>query len=195
MATTTTNTTYSVIADTLTTESGISIEGGSLHVYNDELKVHLNGALKTVATTDIVPTSYTETIVNISSAQILAMGSSPVELLPAPGAGKYYDIDKVILEYTHVTTAYSATDEYVDFNYGNLPFCSLTSLIGISSNNAQIVNSLVNNYDSITVGGLVVINTPINQSVIFGTLSGNDPTLGDGTLRVKIYHKTITFGA
>jgi hypothetical protein len=36
---------------------------------------------------------YTETIVNISSAQILAMGTTPIELLPAPGVGKYYEFD------------------------------------------------------------------------------------------------------
>lgn len=46
-------------------------------------------------------------VVNISSAQILTLGSSPVTLLTAPGANKYYDVKKVIVEYTYGTVEYA----------------------------------------------------------------------------------------
>jgi hypothetical protein len=35
------------------------------------------------------------------------MGSTPKLLLAAPGSGLYYDIDKIVLEYTYGTIAYS----------------------------------------------------------------------------------------
>ena len=45
------NTAYAVQVDTLETESNISIEDGVLHVYDGELKVHLNNEIKTLVTT------------------------------------------------------------------------------------------------------------------------------------------------
>jgi len=44
----TTNTAYIVQVDTLESESGVSIENGVLHVYDNKLKVHLNGAIQEV---------------------------------------------------------------------------------------------------------------------------------------------------
>ena len=48
---------------------------------------------------------FTEKIINITSAQILTLGT-PIELLPAPGAGKYYVIDRIQMEYSFRTAAY-----------------------------------------------------------------------------------------
>jgi hypothetical protein len=42
------NTAYEVQADTVESESGISIENGVFHVYDNKLKVHLNGAIQEV---------------------------------------------------------------------------------------------------------------------------------------------------
>jgi hypothetical protein len=53
------------------------------------------------STTNYAPL-YQYAEVYISSAQILKMGSNPIELLPAPGVDKYYDFDCIILEYTKV---------------------------------------------------------------------------------------------
>ena len=46
--TNTINTAYLVQADTLESESNVSIENGVLHVHNNKLKVHLNGAIQEV---------------------------------------------------------------------------------------------------------------------------------------------------
>jgi hypothetical protein len=133
---------------------------------------------------------YTETIVNISSAQILAMGTSPIELLPAAGAGKYYDIDKVVIEYTHVSTAY--TSNYIMLiNDGGNPL----SYSQFSNSNSFVELTLNQTFVDVVEGvGLSQMNT-LNQALVLTTYDGVSPTLGDGTMRVKIYHKTITFGA
>jgi uncharacterized protein YegL len=133
---------------------------------------------------------YTETIVNISSAQILAMGTTPIELLPAAGAGKYYDIDKVVIEYTHVSTAY--TSNYIMLiNDGGNPL----SYSQFSNSNSFVELTLNQTFVDVVEGvGLSQMNT-LNQALVLTTYDGVSPTLGDGTMRVKIYHKTITFGA
>jgi hypothetical protein len=132
---------------------------------------------------------YTETIVNITSAQILAIGTTPVTLLPAPGSGMYYDIDKVIIEYTHNTNAYTSSDYLmmlgVDAAYA-YPHPNLIT---------SAKNMVVKFSPSLTTGLGAVYADEINTSVSLTTEAASNPTLGDGTLRVKIYHKTITFGA
>ena len=40
------NTAYNVQTDILESESNISVENGTLHVYNDKLKVHLQNTIK-----------------------------------------------------------------------------------------------------------------------------------------------------
>jgi hypothetical protein len=140
---------------------------------------------------------YTETIVNIPSAQILAMGTTPIELLPAAGVGKYYDIEKVILEYTNVTTAYSLAIDYLQIEYNNNTYANLNKSIITQSDNALdiIKNGQENDGTSevnFTYGNSGMLNQNVRLKVYN---SSTNPTLGDGTLRVKIYHKTITFGA
>ena len=44
------NTSYQVRCDILESESNVSIENGTMHVYDNKLKVHLNNAIKTVVT-------------------------------------------------------------------------------------------------------------------------------------------------
>ena len=44
------NTAYNVRCDVLDSENNISVENGSMHVYDNKLKVHLNNEIKTVVT-------------------------------------------------------------------------------------------------------------------------------------------------
>lgn len=49
------NTTYAVQPDVVTTESGLTIEQGTLHVINNKLKVHLDGQIKEVVIIPVPP--------------------------------------------------------------------------------------------------------------------------------------------
>jgi hypothetical protein len=133
---------------------------------------------------------YAETIVNISSAQILTMGTSPIELLPAAGIGKYYDIDKIIIEFSKGSIPYvfENLDSLRFLGYGVFDADILTSSPFDFSFNPNGKGISPNN---IAIGQVMLVNFPITLSVV----SGMNPTDGNGTLRVKIYHKTITFGA
>lgn len=134
---------------------------------------------------------YTETIVNISSAQILSMGSSPVQLLPAAGAGNYYDW-YVELEFTANSTPYTYSESYISVLGNNSVFFS-ECLTGGADAQYILKPSLELN-DSVE-GINYTLGLALNQALLLKGYNSTNPTLGDGTMRVKVYHKTITFGA
>ena len=134
--------------------------------------------------------SGTTTTVNITSAQILAMGATPVGLLPAPGVGMYYDIERVILEYTHVTTAYTLAD-FIAI-YGNQTTYGLIYDSLISTAESMVYTfSPIGASDNTGAG----YAEKLNKSVVLSTVTGADPTDGDGTLKAIITYTVRTFGA
>ena len=123
---------------------------------------------------------------------IKGMGSTPIELLPAPGAGLYYEWS-VRLEYTHVTTAYTLSDPYI---YLDAPFVLISkNLITVGANSyIHLTSSNVDSSESVE-GVAYKFPSSLNQSVVLSTYNNTNPTLGDGTLRAIITYTTRTFGA
>lgn len=153
------------------TASQIRQDGGNWHYY--------------------VPYQYTE--VDISSAEILAMGTTPVELLPAPGVGEYYDIDKIIFEYNHNTSAYTVISELLISGLGLNGFDSYIWIAqSILSQGANVVTVINPNVHEGSSGSALGGNFVGTDSVEFTSL--NNPTDGDGTLKVKIWYRIMTFG-
>ena len=145
---------------------------------------------------DLETPTYTE--VAISSAQILNMGSTEIELLPALLTTEYYDISKLLLEYTNVTTPYS-------INIGDNPsiyFDGVQTLQGLD------INILTSGNTSVTtiLPGAYSINTSFLPSrtlsgpqlgggnLMMSTWNNDNPTGGDGTILAKIWYKVRTFG-
>lgn len=130
-------------------------------------------------------TIYTE--VSISSAQIKAMGTTPIELLPAPGAGSYLEIDKCILEYTAGATAYVFG---IASNFG-------VRLGGSTVGSEYGVGTLGNTSDNIMI--FSTSHSPStyleNRSLVITNEDSDDPTLGDGTILAKIWYKVRTLGS
>jgi hypothetical protein len=155
---------------------------------------------------------YTETIVNISSTEttysdgrplvasgILAMGDTPIELLPDPGVGNYYDVDKVVIENVVGGLQYQLNnDNFLQLQInGNNAYFSPAVLF---EPHQTFVVWTGESYRIIDLTGDGDIVTIMSEQNVFGnpmqlsTLTGN-ATDGTNGLRVKIYHKTITFGA
>lgn len=164
----------------------------------------MDGNLELLYTQSLTPSDgYSYAEVFISSSQILAMGTTPVELLPTLDLNEYYEIDKILFEYTHVTTGYTS-DLYT----------ILTGQIGTASEFAIITNTLLNNIggfnhilevrknntytESSETGGSAVLWDPMvmrnEQAVYLTTYSGGNPTGGDSTLRAIIKYKIREFG-
>lgn len=143
----------------------------------------------------------TTTVVNISSAQILAMGTTPVELLPTPGAGKYYDIEKIILEYTYVTTAYTLGDvtRFRIIDSGGMQYTHSDALILTELQSCFAICDMLTPFGIVSTyeitQGYGYVNSSFEIKTVNDLGQATDPTLGDGTIRAIITYTVRTFGA
>lgn len=133
--------------------------------------------------------SYAE--VAISSAEILTLGSSAVTLLPAPGADEYYDIKDLIIESTGGTTPYTLADPTLMIQIdGEYSYIDKNIINGGGVSFAKISTAVYSSADS-------YIHTAVqstNSAVTITTDNGADPTVGNGTLLVKIWYVLRTIG-
>lgn len=179
----------------------------SIDTVNDLITIQ-NDLIALEATVDALPAAPTTTVVNISSAQILAMDTTPIELLPAPGVNKYYDIEKVILEYTYGTSIYDvSSNTWVRCYFSSLGATASTPLYIVEAQtlfeqaSSRVViaertglQNTISTYPRQTenANSIVDLNTEflISSSASIGAF-----TPGDGTLRAIITYTTRTFGA
>lgn len=117
-------------------------------------------------------------VVDISSAEILDL-TTPVEILPLAGAGKYYDFS-AYLKYTFETTPYSLNGlSFLTFQQGTYQKYVDPNLI------VESQNAVAEIYAGSTG------NISLNQNVTF--FGDVNPTLGDGTLQAIIKYRVLTF--
>jgi hypothetical protein len=155
---------------------------------------------------------YTE--VPVSSAQILAIHATPVQLLPELAAGQYYDNIKMNLEFTAGATPYTVS--------GNGIFLVIANVNGYFDNGFQAYfdSQIIENPKSnVTLTSIHPIfsnqSSPVPSYIVnkFNTTKNvDDPSLsnyhlavwgkaplgafidGDGTLLVKIWYEVRTMG-
>jgi hypothetical protein len=114
--------------------------------------------------------------INVSSAELLTISSSPVTILPLPGVGKYYDL-KVYMEYKYETVAYD-----------------ISGVRLVDDNTTQIAATIWINQTNDTVAISYGLFNPsmVNSSIrLYGS---SDPTVGDGTVKIKIWYNILDFG-
>lgn len=135
---------------------------------------------------------YTE--VAVSSAEILTLGSVGKTILPAPGAGKYYDFSEVIIEYKHNSAQYNLSD-YIVLGVDHIT----ANLIKFAQDNAIKSTPFSSKTWDAVEGKLVEFGYGftgcVNAQVDMYTYLGTDPTGGDGTMLVKIWYKVRTIGS
>ena len=120
--------------------------------------------------------------VTITSAQTLSIGSIPVQVLPAPGVNKYYDF-KVFFEYVFNTVAYSSTGTFQLVDNTTKRVTNQFDISGQLTNRVFVSDMNFQNQF-----------TSLNSQIEFTTSNGSNPTLGDGSFKVKIYYNIIDFG-
>lgn len=125
----------------------------------------------------------TETI-SISSAEFLALNSSPKTLIPAPGSGKFIQIISISSSLDYNTTAY-ATNVSVFFRYGS----GGPAINDASWNIAQTADEYFR-FSLLSDETGTAISSFVNQPIVAEANTG-DPTTGDGTGKVYIIYKVI----
>jgi hypothetical protein len=148
-------------------------------VYTGDTSQNPAGSSYKAELSQIAPTNggyqyYSE--INVSSAELLTIFSSPVTILPAPGVGKYYDF-KIYAEYKYETVIYD-----------------ISSVRLVDDNNIQLSPSIAINQTSDNV---VVYYGLFSTSMVNSTIrlyGSSDPTVGDGTVKIKIWYNIVDFG-
>ncbi len=123
------------------------------------------------------------------------MGGSPITLLDAPGSSSYYRLENSLIEYTYNTTAYSnlASVAYLTLSQGSVFVAHIRARIleNLSNKVAHIVPlSTPNNTDLVVYQD----NFSLNEALKLESWGGTSPTLGNGTIKIKLWYNIITFG-
>lgn len=122
--------------------------------------------------------------VSLSSAQLLALNATPIQIVAAPGAGKVLSLVSAMYDYTFVTTAYSGSnpatlalgpsaDDQLDA--GIAPASTSVSFIGLTAASAST--------------GDVTAN--VDNAGMYLTVA-SALTLGNGTLKVTANYLVLT---
>lgn len=141
-----------------------------------------------VNTTQFVSKTY------ITSAQLLSLFAlqtalTPLVLLPAPGAGLLYNINKVLFSYVYNTTPYTVV---------NAGVYSIKTNNIILGGNTYAANTFLTAANSLiwaaeNVGTVTVTNPTnlVNQPVVFINGGTADPLAGDGTLNITLWGEIV----
>jgi hypothetical protein len=122
-------------------------------------------------------------VVNLTSAQILALGTTPVVIVPASGVNTVNVISSITVTCTFVTTPYdTSTNISAYYAAGTISYFVGIDLLGFTSSG---ISKLYSN-DSATQQFQLVANAPILLQADLG-----DPLTGNGTIKVTVVYQTI----
>lgn len=122
------------------------------------------------------------------------LGTVPISVLPAAGAGTYYKHDGA-LEYAYDTTDFTLNDIMAIINLDTYTGAYLgPSLIELTADKVYTFNSEVPQYKDAFQDPLINTGFNLNQELVFTTWNGTNPSSGDGTFKIKLRYKIVTFG-
>ena len=127
--------------------------------------------------------------VEITSAEILDLFTTPKELVAAPGAGKVLEFISLLLAYDYNTPVYTigaATDLEVKY----------TDAAGAAVSTTQAVTGFIDQaIDQLrALDKLEASVTPVVNAALVLTLAGADPTLGDSPIHAKVAYRVHETG-
>lgn len=114
--------------------------------------------------------------VTITSAQILDIFDTPVELIPAPGAGKVIKVNSIVAVMANNTIAYIGNGLYI--KVGSSVVSSDATILGLLT---QVPRDMLS---------VLPVSLPTN-SALTATSVVSDPTTGDGDLKLSITYQII----
>lgn len=126
------------------------------------------------------------TTVSLTAAQIIAMGTTPIELIAAPGAGKAIIVDNITFKMVRTATAFTGGGA-VEFRYTDASGAKVT---------ADVAEALIDTAGAATafanVRGIEASITPVANAAIVITNATAAFAAGTGTAVLTIeYHVAI----
>ena len=125
--------------------------------------------------------------ISIAHAAILTLGTVPVTLLAAPGAGYANVVDAIVSDYDYNSAAYTLAAETVDVEYAS------GATLMVAMLNADFVGTAdIRKYVKPAVTGVALVE----NSALKITTSGNtDPGGGNAsaTLKFRVYYRIVPY--
>ncbi len=121
----------------------------------------------------------------IASADVLALNSSPIELVPAPAMGKAIQVVSVMGKMAFLTAAYATHTELdiVDTVSGSVLFKDTGTLLAATGNIVATVPANVNSNAGLEV---------TEAGSVSATVATGDPITGAGDLTIYTLYKVVT---
>lgn len=167
--------------------------GGNSVVTNTEAILFADGTLQTTAATGGTP-AVQQASVTLTSAQLLALSTTPVTLIPAPGVGFYLFPQYYVMEYTFGGTAYSspAHSNACYFTLGPPPVTTSNEIVVYdwASATTGIIESAVSClFYGLCGEGLVPFTIGVNAPLVFSAPAAL--SLGNGTLKITVNYSVV----
>lgn len=126
--------------------------------------------------------------ITLSSAEILALNSTPKLIIPAPGVGNAIIIQNAVLECTYVSAAYATnTNVLIYTDTATLPQAG-GDVLDFSGSRAVKLDQYTN------VWGAADTQVISNKG-LYITVSGGNPTAGDGTAVLTVWYLILPTNA
>lgn len=125
----------------------------------------------------------------ISSAQILALYTSPVVVVPAPAANQLVILDEVVLQIVNNTVVYgTATSLALQWTGSGIAACTAPSVALLSSASIGAVDIT---HPGSTTTVLEPKNTLSGLGISLVGTGGANPTGGNGSLIITSFYKLV----
>lgn len=123
------------------------------------------------------------TTISISSAEILALNTTPKVLIAAPGAGKFIQVlyGYILLDFGG--TAYSNTATEIEYATGEDIVGTITGFLNVGADTIRNITA--------TTGGTYAFSQVENSAVRYRATSA-DPTTGNGTISINLVYRIVT---
>lgn len=154
-----------------------------------------DATVQTTAAAAPTPSVFKQVSVTLTSAQLLALSTTPITLVPAPGAGFYIFPTYFTMQYHFGGTAYTSPAVGNDcyFLYGNPPEVNPTNLIMLydwAATASGIIKATAScTFIGICGEGLTPYTTVNNAPVIF--TAPNALGAGNGTLTITLNYSIL----
>lgn len=126
---------------------------------------------------------------SLTSVNLLALRATPMQLVPAPGAGKYVRVTSYVLIYTFVTGAYTNTNATMKLFQGTTAnAAALTADLG-----AILLNTASRQENGASPADLTdTIAHMQNTGIFLGNDGSAEFLTGAGTLKVLLTYQIVT---
>lgn len=129
--------------------------------------------------------------VTVSSGELLALATTAKELVPAPGADRALEFISAVIKYNYGATGYteSSDDMVIEYSGGTDVSASIDSTGFITEANDEI---RVIPFD-VSVMAITVDLEALKNTSLQLFIPNDNPTLGDGTLDVRVTYRIHKF--